>query len=318
MIKAQWASARDREEIIDFIDFVFSKSKRPHDFETMLPRLYAPSANASEHHYILREEGRIIAAVLALPIRLNVRGETLTALGVGSVSVHPRARGRGYMHLLMQAVDDRAKAMQADFAFLGGQRQRYGYYGYRYDGRRLEALITPDNVRHAFPRTDALPLVLRAMSSEDLSAAHALHSAQSVRCERRLQDFDAIIRSWDSTPFVLEQDGVFAGYGTHNIFGGACHIGELLLKDEALLPSAIRLLSASHGPLAMTCAPWETQRTRLLTDAAQRANVTFAHCIKHYRKEHTLSVCGGLGADNPYLASFGATLPLSIPSPDCV
>ena len=32
----------DRQEILDFADLVFSKNSRPHDFATLLPKLYGP------------------------------------------------------------------------------------------------------------------------------------------------------------------------------------------------------------------------------------------------------------------------------------
>ena len=37
MLEKRWATPQDKHDIIDFIDFVFSKAHRPHDFATLLP-----------------------------------------------------------------------------------------------------------------------------------------------------------------------------------------------------------------------------------------------------------------------------------------
>ena len=33
-----WAAPEEKQEIIDFIDLVFSKAHRPHDFATLIPK----------------------------------------------------------------------------------------------------------------------------------------------------------------------------------------------------------------------------------------------------------------------------------------
>ena len=40
MPDAYWAGPGEKEEIVEFIDYVFSKAHRPHDFATLLPKLY--------------------------------------------------------------------------------------------------------------------------------------------------------------------------------------------------------------------------------------------------------------------------------------
>ena len=37
MLEKRWATPADKNDIIDFIDYVFSKAHRPHDFATLLP-----------------------------------------------------------------------------------------------------------------------------------------------------------------------------------------------------------------------------------------------------------------------------------------
>ena len=39
-VQTYWAREAEKQEIIEFIDYVFSKVHRPHDFATLLPKLY--------------------------------------------------------------------------------------------------------------------------------------------------------------------------------------------------------------------------------------------------------------------------------------
>lgn len=100
MTEAYWAGASEKDEIVDFIDAVFSRAHEPHDFEALLPKLYGAQGDGAAHHFVVREVGRLAATVLAYPMTLHIGGQTLTMLGVGSVSTHPKMRGRGMMRLL--------------------------------------------------------------------------------------------------------------------------------------------------------------------------------------------------------------------------
>ena len=136
------------DEIRDFANMVFSMHTRPHDFARMLPKLYADGSATEGEHYLVREDGRLVAAVCAHPFTLVCRDRTLPCAAIGSVSVHPYVRGKGYMRKLMTtAVADMAQNGIA-LSVLDGRRHRYAYFGYEPAGLRAEYTITPDNLRH--------------------------------------------------------------------------------------------------------------------------------------------------------------------------
>ena len=136
------------DEIRDFANMAFSMHTRPHDFARMLPKLYADGSATEGEHYLVREDGRLVAAVCAHPFTLACRDRTLPCAAIGSVSVHPYVRGKGYMRKLMTtAVADMAQNGIA-LSVLDGRRHRYAYFGYEPAGLRAEYNITPDNLRH--------------------------------------------------------------------------------------------------------------------------------------------------------------------------
>ena len=61
----------DRQEILDFADLVFSKNSRPHDFATLLPKLYGPDQNFEPLHYRVKEDGKIRAMICVLPMEFR-------------------------------------------------------------------------------------------------------------------------------------------------------------------------------------------------------------------------------------------------------
>ena len=83
MMHAYWADAAEKDEIIEFIDYVFSKAHCPHDFATLLPKLYGEQGDGAAHHFIVREDGKIAATVLVYPVTMHIGERTLTTLGVG-------------------------------------------------------------------------------------------------------------------------------------------------------------------------------------------------------------------------------------------
>ena len=64
MIEYLRAEKNDKEEIIDFINYVFSQNFCPHDFKTLLPKAYSDDVcGIGAQHYVVKEDGKIKATV---------------------------------------------------------------------------------------------------------------------------------------------------------------------------------------------------------------------------------------------------------------
>lgn len=326
MTEASWARPAEMNEIIDFCDFVFSKSDRPHDFATLLPKLYGENGDGAAHHFVIREGGRIAATILAYPVTVHIGGETLLSLGVGSVSTHPRARGRGYMKTLLTAVDEKARELGADFAVLGGQRQRYEHFRYVHAGYELRGTLTPDNVRHALRTVSCEGYALAPMVQADVAQAQALHARQPSYCERPDGQFLDILRSWDAQPLTLTRDGKMIGFATvtpgeRGCHAGAlCHAGELCLEDEEHAPAVLKLLSGHYGGFTLCVAPWEHGRAARITALCESYAISHNHCYKFYHPDRVAKACRALGCGGESLtqSGFALPLPLFIAPADCV
>ena len=56
------ATAKDKEDVIDFANYVFSQSRVPHDFKTLIPVAYADEVEGlGAEHYLIKKDGKIRA-----------------------------------------------------------------------------------------------------------------------------------------------------------------------------------------------------------------------------------------------------------------
>ncbi len=261
------SSPGEEAGLIDFINLVFSHDHCPHDFPTLLPKLYRPDNFRPEHHYIAREDGRPLALVGAYPVELRVLDETLRVRTVGAVSVHPYARRSGHMRRLMQCALEDMRRDEVDLSCLGGLRQRYQYFGYEHAGVQVECTVTPDNLRHVLGREAAAPFVLRRVEPADadmLEAMRALHDRQPLHAARPAGLFYDTVCSWNCAPYAVLENGAFRGYCAAARDHGVIH--ELLLDREQLLYPFLSSWFAAFHPerLRLSVPVFQTERLRAL------------------------------------------------------
>ena len=253
-------------EIIDFINYVFSQTKVPHDFKTLLPKVYGDRAPKGQEsfHFLAKQNEKIVGCVACRPTRLRFGKEVLSCGYVGSVSVHRYHRGEGHMKQLMAMMLEDARKKNYDMLILGGQRQRYGYFGFEPAGMVLRFDFTKTNARHVFGDVDASGIGLRPLTDADMPFALKLWQKQTVGSLRETDTFIDELRSWDQKPLGITVNGEFAGY-----FAG----GELVLQDENLLPKALKAImdSRSEYALPLVAGLHEKQRIAYLSGICESA-----------------------------------------------
>lgn len=303
-------TAADRADIIDFANCVFSQTHVPHDFKALLPKVYADEAAGrgyEDWHFLAKQEGRIRGLVACKPVTLHVQDNVLMAGAVGTVSVHLYARGEGHMKKLMTMMIDDGRARKYDFLFLGGQRQRYNYFGFDNAGMVLSCPINATNVRHALSDVDASAISFSELTEarpDEVDYAWRLSKTQTVYGERERDEFLAIMHSWKSTCRLIRNGGVMAGY----IMGEG---RELVLEDEALLPAVIKALfelEPGRDAIKLQAAPFQRERVELLSRICGSATVDMVELINVLNWKNMLSVLMQLKASYARLEDGTACL----------
>lgn len=290
------AQPGDQAALVDFANYVFSQAHRPHDFKRLLPKVYGDHVCTTEiaTHYIARQDGSLRAMAAMLPLRMHVLSDVLRLGFVGTVCVHPYARGEGHMKRLMGDLLNNARTQDFDLLVLGGQRQRYGYFGFQPGGTALRYTVTATNLRHAARDAGASEVDLSPLESEDASAlafVQSLCQAQPLFVERPKERLADILRSWESDCLLIRRGGQMIGY----VCGA---VQELGLTDESALPLVLKALLAKKGlsEVTLSVAPFEAQRIRALRLLCERASLETVEMINVLNWPRVLSALLALKA----------------------
>lgn len=196
-----FASYNDYNELLRFENKVFKTN-----FTKIMPKLYRDKEKCTDSHLIIKDNGKIIAALAFYDTKLILGEREIKALGIGSVAVDKKYRGNGLMKVLLDEADKVAARKGAQIALLSGYRQRYSRFGFEKGGIHHTFTISNYFINHFKPK--------RKLSFKDpFSSADLLHqcaklySTESCRWERKETEFSDIISTWN-----LDSYAVFDGH----------------------------------------------------------------------------------------------------------
>ena len=242
------------DDLMDFMNYVFGFNGNGEDFKKLLPKLYNKDCDPCHANYVVTENGRLTAAIGAFDSVLNVGGEELICRGIGNVAVHPYSRSKGYMiDCMNMALSDMIRD-GVDYSILGGQRQRYGYFGYDAIGPEYHITITHTNLRHVFRDVPFTELEIRDVSADDselLDKMYALHNTRPEHTVRPREKFFDIARSWCSPVRAILRDGEFIGYFVSSL-------KELTLVNMDDFNDVVRNYVRKYGKVDMSIPAWDT------------------------------------------------------------
>ena len=249
----------DFPNILNFINMVFSMSHCPHDFRQLLPKLYEKGQEEKSIHYLALENEEIKACVCVLPITLCCENKTITCATVGSVSVHPYSRGKGYMRKLMHIAIEDMKKSNISMSTLSGLRNRYQYYGYEKGGFVFQYCFTPDNFRHCrekFPKRKITLCQIQDTENPLLTEIQAIQENQILFAKRNPSDFLAIMKSWNAKLYGILENQMCKGY----VALQGNQILEMRLTDKALLFASLEecLKESGSKELFLRILPYDT------------------------------------------------------------
>ena len=283
------ANERDMDALIDFVDMIFSMVRAPHDFEAILPKVYGPGRRRPEIHVLAEDDtGRLCGCLGMLTYPMRVAGRTLRVGYLGSMAVHPRARGQGVMGGLLRRQIERAQELGLDLLALGGQRQRYGFSGFETGGIAYGYSLRLANVRHALDDVDVSGIALRDAVEADAPRLHALYDAQIVAGARSEADFLTILRSYGHRVVTVEQAGEPAGYLC--VSGDGLSVDELVTASPSLILPAIKRYALHMGVpvLHIAAAPHDVALNRLLAPVCESDAITPCCMLRVLRPERVL------------------------------
>ena len=201
--------------LLDVLNDVFFSEDPDTNFLDLLPKLYKDKYNPAYNNLIISEDGVIKAAIGCFPTKALVAGRELNILGIGNVAVAKDSRSKGYMIELMNDSIEIMKNDNYDYSLLGGQRQRYGFFGYDPIGSEYRFLIDKGNIRRIIGEERKSKFTSREITAQDtaiLGKIKELYDSLPFRIERKEENMHDILRSWKNIPYAVFEGDEFKGY----------------------------------------------------------------------------------------------------------
>ena len=270
----------DNAALIAFLDEVFfADDDDDTHFLTLLPKIYKDRYRPACNNFVAQEPGGAFRAAIGnFDNDMTVGGVDLKTCCIGNVAVGKDHRSKGYMIQLMNASVEDMMRRGVALSYLGGQRQRYGYFGYENAGVCYNYHFSRRSFRHSLGELSG-GLTLEPLSPEDAAAVRfidGIYAKAPVISRRPPEAYYDILCSWEDLPFLVKENGAPVGYA---VLGGKLdHVCEFGLTDNALLPrfvAAVFELSGKDG-VGFSVAPYETEKLDFFTKNA--SSVRMDHC----------------------------------------
>lgn len=287
--------SEDMPKIIQFADYVFSKAHRPHDFATLLPKLYGAEADTAADHWLVTDvdDQDILAMVYAghetylyspewraADASLTEAKLAMRVNGIGTVSVDHRERGKSYMRTLMYHAIQDMKDQGVALSVLGGQRQRYGYYGYEPMASAMTLHVSRTNLTKACGKawtseTQGLEILPFDSARDELDTLYALYRTEVPITMRTRETFLEVCKTWGTQLYVLRDADRIQGYALVGGGRDARWINEFALSDPklsvVLCAALLRDLEAQE--LSVQVPVWQTEAAAELMAIAEGASI---------------------------------------------
>lgn len=255
----------DSEKLLNMLDDVFFRDDEPErkrSFLKLLPKLYKEKYDPASRNFIVSENGEIKAAVGLYPMTAAVAGKTLKIGGVGNVGVSRDSRGKGYMIDCMNMALEKMKEDNYDYSILGGQRQRYGYFGYEPGGVALSFSINRNNVYHILGRDAETSFTAREITENDvdvLGKIKAAHESLPFYVHRPLESRLDVLKSWRSKAYAAFEGEELKGYFCIEDFGGVLELKAVKTEDTLSLAAlAMNVMNSDSISLSVPVFDGET------------------------------------------------------------
>ncbi len=242
MVEYRMARPNEREECIDLANYAFRL-----DFETLMPKAYGKDAGSPAMHRVAADEqGRLRAQVAIYPETLTVCDHHLRIAYLGTVSVHPRARGEGHMNVLMNMWLEELRESY-DMIVLYGQRQRYEYFGFTLGGVKVKYTIGDANVRHGLKQVEDKGITFRPLLEVEGAEAfaHRLNAERSAYVHRDPRQMPLILTTLYQQALAVQRDGSLIGYILANEAGD--EISEFAMDNADDIARTVKAYMAYRG-----------------------------------------------------------------------
>lgn len=196
----------DYNELLRFENRVFKTS-----FTKIMPKIYRDKDKCTDSHIVIKDDGKIIGALACYDAKLILGDAVIKAMGIGSVAVDKKYRGKGLMKTLLEKADELAAEKGAEIALLSGYRQRYSRFGFEKGGIHHTFTVSNYFMNHFKPKKK-IRFQIPFSSADLLHQCAMLYSSEKCRWERKETEFSDIISTWNLDSYAVFEEHRLAGF----------------------------------------------------------------------------------------------------------
>lgn len=226
--------AENYDELMDFINMVFSQDLIRIHFQEDIPIAFGRSDERMQYQYVVRDESeRIRAAIGVIPYTLIVGNETFQIRGITNVATHYQHCGKGYMQALFKRALEDMRREGVSLSLLIGHRERYRFLGYESAGLDIIAQYESYNISNRLKLGEQHDFCFKPVTSrdtEEMSRLLELHNKYPMHYLRPMQTAMEAMASWTSTPYaVYNAQNMYCGYLICSQHWGTASVSEVFL-----------------------------------------------------------------------------------------
>lgn len=179
----QRASLDDFDSIIELANMCFTGERDRGGMLARWPHCYIREPDFMKNCLIMKDGSRVVSLVEYVDQNLLVNGEEVKTAGITAVGTWPTYRRRGFMTGLLKRCVSLMEEEGYAFSDLGGDRLRYGRYGWENAGRAWRFDITQRSF-NAVDAPSSIQVVPYQASDEDIESVMAIHEREPMRLKR--------------------------------------------------------------------------------------------------------------------------------------
>lgn len=201
------ATSEEFPEMMRLVDRCFRKTEGA--MAARLPFCY--DERHPERHAIVRQDGEIVAHAAAIPQTLVIGDDAVDCPGIGGVATDPRFRGNGHMTSLLEFWMERLEAPMIE---LGGDRQRYGRFGWENAGREFRFFLTSRSIPD---EAGSSPVTEYEAGEGQIDRLHRIHGGERLRVERSREETKRVHdRAGNVTLLTTGDTGAYVSFSSRS------------------------------------------------------------------------------------------------------
>lgn len=247
------ASVDDFDSLIQLMDECFPRDK---ELGGMLPRWpHCFRKDKIQNSLIIKDGSRVVSHVGCIDQTVMLGQGEVRAAGISGVGTKPEYRRRGLMTKILLHTEDFLKQEGYAISDLGGNRQRYGHFGWEVGGRAWQFNMTARSLG-AEDRPAGFEVVRYSGTRDEVETTLLLNRRQRIGVKRDLNLHAILLGRLGKEVLLAKRKGVVEAYAVIDRQEKWAHMGEFAGSADGVHSILLHLVDSLGVESMAVPSPW--------------------------------------------------------------